>query len=541
MSPRLCTLLLIIFSLINVHSTAADHSAASYPDGTKSDQIKDEGAFYIQSALSYGKDLKGYIDVPGTTQPAHGSNLWVYHLSDLNEDLLFRIIPSHSNILFYSIAVAENISLLVDAGSSASPAGAPIGLRSANNSESQNFFFIHQGGGRFKIYNQSGRVITLANRSAESSSKIITANDEPGLWTEWYLIEAAANKPYIPEEQTKDTPDITSININKEFDQETILLASDIDNLYGSLLPAETKSSALIRVFLLSGNALAEARSASLQPVPLSTRINSLNKSLLPFAKFLFIGETITLFSSSVTAQAAQLVQIDASLTTIRNTIIEPSAADLQTALRRNILLNSQLRFLKQYLYSVKQNLSALSKEEAAAAKKDFAALRQRIAALNSSLPALMNYLSDTEKNCASVSVIINPALAFYTGISAIDISLKGLDKIADDINKILNKRFKQELSGVTIDITLRGVLEGGTYNEIFKKEIEDFIHQEFAAVISILTMPFPAAPGSDHFKETLTANAEVTKKMRLNSSFVDEISPKITAIVSFTPAPKPN
>ncbi|MCC6549340.1 MAG: RICIN domain-containing protein [Ignavibacteriaceae bacterium] len=508
--------------------------------GSTGDKIEDAGSVYIQSALSFGKDLKGYFDVPGVAEAVSGNNLQAYQLSDFLDDRKFQIIPSNSNIQYYSISIADNNTLLVDAGSLNSGAGTNVGLRELNNSEGQNFSFKHLGKGRFKIYAQNGKVITLANRSAENHTNIQLGDDENGLWNEWYLIDINTNKPYLPKQQKGSDPDISSVPVSSS-DPDAILLAGDIDNLYKEIAGVENKSTSVLNNLLKSGNALSDARSVSLKVNSLNSKVTDINDAIIVFERLPYIGAAVKVMSSSLATSGKQLGRVDASLGAIKDKIIEPSVTDMQTAMKQNILLNSQLRFLKQHLFSVKQQISGSSKENVTYTKNDITSLRSKISDLNLSLGSLQQTLSETEKNCKLISKIDAPAEKIVKGVKGFDKSIKQVDKVADEINKVLDKRFKKEIAKVKINISVRDVLEGGKVNKLFDKYVGDFVEDALKPVLKKLKIKLPEVPGADQFKDLLTESAELTKKIKGGSASLDEFSSKIAAVVNFAPVSMSN
>ncbi|GMU87098.1 MAG: hypothetical protein AMXMBFR48_23390 [Ignavibacteriales bacterium] len=502
--------------------------------GSTGDKIEDCGTVYLQSALCYGKNLFGYFDVPGVAQPASGNNLQLYQLSDFNDDRKFQIIPSNSNMQYYSISVADDNTLLVDAGASNSPAGSNIGIREINNTEGQNFSFRHQGNGRFKIYTQGGKVVTVANRSPENHANIQTGEDEAGAWTEWYLIDVNTNQPYLPKQQKGGDPDISSVSLPPGIDPDAVSLAAEIDNIYREISVVEGKSSSVVTNLLKSGNALSDARNVSVKVSSLNSKVNDINDAIVVFERLPFIGPAVKVMSTSLDYSGKQLGRIDATLGAIKDNVIEPSVTNMQIAMKQNILLNSQLRYLKQYLFKVKQQISGLSKDGASYSKNDFSVMKQKISELTLSFSALNKSLSETEKNCKLINKIDNPAEKIVKGVKGFDKSIKQVDKIADEINKVLDKRFKKEIAKVKINISVRDVLEGGKVGKIAEKYVGDFVEDALKPVLKKLKIKMPELPGADEFKNLLTESVEVTKKIKGESASLDEYSAKINALINY-------
>ncbi len=282
--------------------------------GGKGDELKGNTPMYMQSALSYGRTLEGYFDVPGIDEPNDGDNIQVYRLSDIYPDRVYTVIPSSSAIGFYNIAVAEDQSLFIEAENSGQTGNANILLRDINNSPGQNFYFKHLGSGRYKIYTQGDKIISLSSRNDGNKSNVVTADDSDGEWNEWYLIHAETNKPILPDGLKGGIPNAKDVVVQSQSDAKINSLAGEIDRLYDAAVKEEALSSEVIVKMLKSGNAFSEAKKVSDNVNTLHAKTEGISNAMVAFKKLPFIGAGVTTVSAGLDMGLEQLGRINSLL-----------------------------------------------------------------------------------------------------------------------------------------------------------------------------------------------------------------------------------
>ena len=83
--------------------------------------------------------------------------------------------------------------------------GTKIELNKDNNTSSQNYRFKYMNNGRFKIYNENGKVLQLESRSSANGKKITLWDDHNGAHTEWVLISDNTREQLILPNKEKIT------------------------------------------------------------------------------------------------------------------------------------------------------------------------------------------------------------------------------------------------------------------------------------------------------------------------------------------------
>jgi hypothetical protein len=162
--------------------------------------------FIIQSGMNYGRNKGGCFDIPG--DPAaitNGLNIQVWNLENSNGDRLYTLLETSQPGL-YSIQIADNANMVVSVdGSSAVHNASNVGAWENYGGQNQKFFFEHLGNGRFKIYGENNHIITLDKRSSDNGSNVYMWGNHEGAFVEWYLLDAATQKPLIPTEVVSRT------------------------------------------------------------------------------------------------------------------------------------------------------------------------------------------------------------------------------------------------------------------------------------------------------------------------------------------------
>ncbi len=170
-------------------------------------QIPQDDIYYIQSALNYGKNNGGFWDLPGEKDFALGDKIsvWEYkpekadprHQFGLTKgaDRKYKIYPSKNNE-YVRLRLAE-IKGFVDVAGGSSKNGTNIQIYKENNKSSQNFRFKYINNGRFKIYNENGKILKLEKSNSKKGTNIVLWDEWNGTNTEWVLISEKTGKALI--------------------------------------------------------------------------------------------------------------------------------------------------------------------------------------------------------------------------------------------------------------------------------------------------------------------------------------------------------
>ena len=178
------------FLLVSASASIAQNSASVMVTGKK---------FLIQSAMNYGRDNGGYLDIPGSpTLINKGSNIQVWNL-DNGEDRKFTFINSNE-AGYYEIIIGNTQDSRIDVEKGSEKNGTNVQVWEKNGGNTQKFTFAHLGNGRFKILDRNGKIITLSDRSSSNGSNVHIWDNHDGVWAEWYVVDPDTRKAFIPTE-----------------------------------------------------------------------------------------------------------------------------------------------------------------------------------------------------------------------------------------------------------------------------------------------------------------------------------------------------
>ncbi len=164
--------------------------------------MPDGKTYYIQSAQTYGKSNKGYWDFPGTNPTySKGQNLKVWAFENRpDRKFKFQYAGFINGIYYFTIAPEYTKRRgVIDVSGGKSADGTNIQVWDRNNTSSQKYYFKHVGNGRWKIYNQNGKIVCLQGKSSENGTNIHLWHDHTLPTTEWVFIDAETNVAYNPE------------------------------------------------------------------------------------------------------------------------------------------------------------------------------------------------------------------------------------------------------------------------------------------------------------------------------------------------------
>ncbi|MFO8022985.1 MAG: RICIN domain-containing protein [Perlabentimonas sp.] len=167
--------------------------------------------FNIQSAMNYGKNQGGYWDIPG--KPTHvkeGLNIQVWNI-DNGHDRNFTLWKTSNG--YYEIQIGNTTLSRVDIQGGKKDNGTSVKVWKKNNANNQQFKFVHQGNGRFKIFDRnSGKIICLAGRKNANGTNVHIWDNHNGLFTEWYLLDSETGRPFVPKAKANFAGWISSNN-----------------------------------------------------------------------------------------------------------------------------------------------------------------------------------------------------------------------------------------------------------------------------------------------------------------------------------------
>lgn len=163
------------------------------------------GEWYIQSAMSYGRSNKGYIELPGGVDRFYrsGNQLAIWEKNN-NPNKVF-VFEKDRNSAYYTIYCGgeryknNKTPLVVDLKAGKAVKGTPAHAWTKHNGDSQQFFLKYLGNGRFKICPKTGGVLCLKdNKTDNNRNKVHVWDDHNAITTEWFLINKQTGKAYKP-------------------------------------------------------------------------------------------------------------------------------------------------------------------------------------------------------------------------------------------------------------------------------------------------------------------------------------------------------
>lgn len=486
----------------------------------KGENMEGLNEFYIQSAINYGKNAEGFFDTPGSGMPNSGANVAAFWLDDFFPDRKFQIVNSSSDFSYYSLAISNNNNLHIDVSGNNNKNGTNIQLYGKNDSPAQNFYFKHLGNGRFKIYNQNGKIITLSNRSSGNNSNILIWDDHNGEWTEWYFIDTNTNKPFIPGKSTE----IKSIKVSGTG--KTAKTAAEIDKTYNRLNQLETKSIQAFSKIKSASVSIDQAYAISNDVNGLTGKVNNTYNALSSFSNIPVIGAAVTALSTSLNMAKSQLNKANSGLANIKQPVIDPAFSNLNFAKTSSIAFHSTIQKLKMDLFSAKNMLNTNPEK--------CGEISSKLSNINNALSKSENDLSEIEKLSASVSKVGGPINKVDSGIKNFSNAFNKADDAASEINDVLNKRFKKTINlkvkKIKINISLKDVLTGGKVGKAFKKFVNKWVSKLTKPLIKKLNIKIPTVPGIDEFKTAVNNSLDFTKILRQKSEDLNSQIEFVTA-----------
>jgi hypothetical protein len=163
--------------------------------------------FWIQSAMNYGQNSGGCWDVPGDNVAAKkGLNIQVWNIGN-GADRKFKFVSSQKYPGYYEIhSGLTGMNLALD------NSGGDVRMQNKGNNihfwerhggKCQLFRIEHKGGGKFRIYNYDGFAVCLKGRKNNNGSNVHIWEDHNGNWMDWYLVDPATRKGFVPTESKK--------------------------------------------------------------------------------------------------------------------------------------------------------------------------------------------------------------------------------------------------------------------------------------------------------------------------------------------------
>ncbi len=160
------------------------------------DEVKENEQYYIQSAVSYNVNNKGYWDLSGKCMNVkdgntykNGNNIKIWS-KDEGVDRYFCFVKA-GETGYYNIKANCGSKFSIDLQSGNTSNGGNIHIWTTNfTNPNQHFYLKHLGGGKYKIYHRSGKVLCLQGGLKDDNGvNVHVWDDHNAANTEWYIFD----------------------------------------------------------------------------------------------------------------------------------------------------------------------------------------------------------------------------------------------------------------------------------------------------------------------------------------------------------------
>lgn len=490
------------------------------------------GTVYIQSALNYGKNANGFLCLPGNGTMLKESKVQAGDLNDTYREYRFNIIQSSSDFAYYNLTPKEagNLVLSTEAGSEALVPDEP------DISKTQNFYFRYRGNGKLKIFSQDGRVLSIKNNPGMQGETVQLTEDAEGLKAEWYLIDAERNEVVLPAGRTEDIKSVSKFN--SEGEDKISGTFGLIDETFESI---KTLQASTLRTFAKVSslqNTINEAYSLTLNIDKLIKRIDNTSSAIVPLSQIPTIGLALKPLTMTLDFSRKQLVNVSSGISAFKGPVIDPVNNNISFAFSRVMTVKNQLNLLKQSLFDIKRSIY----ETALAGDFDKAQLLAvqvagQVKSLKFSLSLVQSALRQVDNLCDLLNKIQSPAGKVNDGLREFEKKYREIDKIADEINEVLDRRLIREFAGVKLDVSLREVLNGVNISKAAEGYVQNWADELMRPLFEKFNIKMPELPGISEFRAVLTESLDLTGRIREEgvgvAKITDAIASEIDAMIT--------
>lgn len=169
------------------------------------DPVPEDKQLFIQSAVSYGRTMKGFWDLSGKAYNINDNDIFKNRANlavwtkDEGVDRFFGFEKA-GNSGYYNIRANLHSGFSVDVEGGKTHNGNNVIIWKTDlNNPNQQFYFKHLGEGRFKIYHRSGKILVLKGGASDANgTNVHLWEDHDKAACEWYILQGGS--PYIPSD-----------------------------------------------------------------------------------------------------------------------------------------------------------------------------------------------------------------------------------------------------------------------------------------------------------------------------------------------------
>lgn len=485
-----------------------------------SEDMTGTGALYIQSAMCFGKNASGFWR-------NSGNKLSSGDLKEVGQGLTFNVLQSISDFAYYNIVSGAGTNLIL----SADPAGSAVTFREADLTGAQNFRFQYSENGRFKIYAQDGRVLALKDAAEKTNGYVELTEDSEEAHTEWYLIDSEKNRIALPEGKTIQQITLDKFSVGEPGEiTDALRLIDEVYENVNRLQPATeqtlSKISALQRTiggaFLLTSGI-----------EKMTARMNNTLTAADPLTKIPVIGLALKPLTITLDFSKTQLENVKTGIDAFKKPVIDPVYENISFAFSRVITLKTQLSVSKEKLYSLKRDIYEMYESgEYDKAIMFSGSVSERLKSVLSAMGMIGTALSQVDMVCDVLNKIQEPVGKVNTGLAEFEKKYREIDKIADEVNEVLDRRLAREIAGVKIDVSLREVLNGGDISSSVEGYVQNWAEGVMRPLIEKFNIKLPELPGILDFKSVLAGSVDAAGEAKKRGAGIEMITDSIAPLL---------
>ncbi len=480
--------------------------------------------FYIQSALCYGKNLKGFFDTPGG-KAVSGINVQLYTLGDNLPDRKYRLKQLSPTRFYYNICVSSDDNIVLDLDGEKFQDGANLYLFNKRVNGAQSYHFRYMGQGRFKIYTSNPNFVVGVTKSAIDGSNVVMLEDQNNPWVEWYLIDSETNEPFIPKDVTEGLWTV------KSNDADIVSTLEEVNTAYSVIKSVENSSSnALFKIENL--RSMFDKSNILIDRVgSFTSKVNSTQQALEPFRFIPYVGNAIKALQTGMEVVGSKLELASNGLNALKAKVVVQAYDNLNYSHPINMLFNSQIKFAKFSLMKYSKYIAHSDTAEANSKKIQFTSIKENVSKIKQLISANEKGFNDIIKSCDKLDNVQKPINDFDKGLKVFDNGLKPVDRVAGEINNVLDKQFKKDIGKIKIRISVRDIISGKKLQKIFAGPAQKFAKGLIDKLLKKLNIKIPSVPGSNAMENALNSAFDITKQIRANSEEINKLSLQLNSL----------
>lgn len=471
--------------------------------------------YFIQSAQEYEQSNKGYWDVPDFPKKIEANevqNIQVWEKDEFNDRKYtftskggnsYHIKPGHGHATHY-----------VKMEASFKKNGANIELQAVKGSNGSEDIFNRQlfsvkyvGAGRWKIYSDDGRVLSLENKSSKNGSNLQLWEDSKGAYNEWVFIEEVTGKAVYPEFPANLS---TISHGGKISNPKMIEVLKEIDKTYLSLYNIEKLVFKEMENIRESSKTIGKSLSSVNNFDKVNTQISSLSTVLSLAGKIPILTAPVEAITSVLDKAGSVMDKSNDVLSKLGEDIIPPVDERFKKAKKTVYGQEAELAHAMNVLIKMKKVYIEGAIAVSSAPEANINKFVSHTSAMNQSLKnikSVANSISTDFTNIQAmnkeITAISGTVNSFHNGTKSLANAIKSTQSAANTIDKIMNKKYTVGVAPLKKSISLEDALGGASISDF--PYIGDWIDKLTDEMLKALKIKIPAVPGVSAFMTKMT------------------------------------